>query len=83
MAKQITKRRPVPAYRHIRIPRGIAEMKQLISDKTIISSCTLLGSLAAYYYSKVDQKDIAPSVMIGGFVGTWAGEMIMKIKRKM
>lgn len=54
-------------------------MKKIITEKTIISTCTLAGSLACYYYSKLDQRDGVPYVMIGGFVGTWFGEMIAKV----
>ncbi len=57
-------------------------MKNLITDKTIISTCTLLSSLGTYYYSKLDQKDGVPYVMIGGFLGTWLGEMIVKLKKR-
>lgn len=56
-------------------------MKRFITDKTIISTCTLLTSLASYYYSRLHNKDGVPYVMIGGFVGTWMGEMLIKIRR--
>lgn len=57
-------------------------MRKYISDKTIISTCTLLSSLVCYYYSKQGEKDGVPYVMVGGFVGSWVGELIIKIKGK-
>lgn len=57
-------------------------MKKIITDKTIISTCTLLSSLGTYYYSKHDQRDAVPYVMIGGFLGTWLGEMIVKLRSR-
>ena len=53
-------------------------MRKFITDKTIISTCTLVSSLATYYYSKSQAKDGVPYVMIGGFIGAWCGEMITK-----
>jgi hypothetical protein len=52
------------------------EMK--VSERTLISTFTLIGSLASYYYSKVQEKDAVPYVMVGGFVGALVGEMIAK-----
>ena len=47
-----------------------------MKEKTIISSATLLTSLAAYWYAKAAGKDAAPLVMLGGFVGSLIGEGI-------
>lgn len=49
-----------------------------MSEKTLVSTFTLIGSLASYYYGKAHSKDAVPYVMIGGFVGAWVGEFISK-----
>jgi uncharacterized membrane protein YfcA len=49
-----------------------------MSEKTLVSTFTLIGSLASYYYGKTHSKDAVPYVMIGGFVGAWVGELIAK-----
>ena len=49
-----------------------------MKEKTLVSTLTLLGSLASYYYGKTHEKDVVPYVMIGGFVGAWVGELITK-----
>lgn len=46
------------------------------TDKAIISTMTLLSSLVTYWYAKAAEKDAAPLVMIGGFVGSLIGEAI-------
>jgi uncharacterized membrane protein YfcA len=50
-----------------------------MTEKTLVSTFTLLGSLASYYYGKTHEKDVVPYVMIGGFVGAWVGEIISKV----
>lgn len=57
-------------------------MKKFITDKSIVSTCTLIGSLACYYYSKQGEKDGVPYVMVGGFIGSWLGELIVNAKQK-
>jgi len=47
-----------------------------MKDKTIISSATLITSLLAYWYAKAAEKDAAPLVMLGGFIGSIIGENI-------
>jgi hypothetical protein len=47
-----------------------------MKEKIVVSTCTLIGSLALYYYSKTHQKDIVPYTMIGGFIGALVGEII-------
>jgi uncharacterized membrane protein YeaQ/YmgE (transglycosylase-associated protein family) len=47
-----------------------------MKEKTLVSTCTLIGSLASYYCAKTQVKDVVPYVMIGGFVGAWLGELI-------
>jgi hypothetical protein len=49
-----------------------------MNERTLVSTFTLLGSLASYYYSKAQNKDVVPFVMVGGFVGAWVGEIISK-----
>jgi uncharacterized membrane protein YfcA len=50
-----------------------------MNEKTLVSTFTLIGSLASYYYGKTHAKDVVPYVMIGGFVGAWVGEFISKV----
>jgi len=47
-----------------------------MKEKTIISTCTLMVSLACYIYAKNSGKDAAPFVMVGGFIGALLGEFI-------
>lgn len=47
-----------------------------MKEKTIVSTCTLLVSLACYIYARQQGKDAAPFVMVGGFFGAIIGEMI-------
>lgn len=49
-----------------------------MTEKTLVSTFTLVGSLASYYYGKAHARDVVPYVMIGGFVGAWVGEIIAK-----
>jgi hypothetical protein len=49
-----------------------------MTEKTLVSTFTLIGSLASYYYGKAHAKDVVPYVMIGGFVGAWVGEILSK-----
>lgn len=51
-----------------------------MKQKAIVSACTLLGSLATYYYAKTIGKDVVPYVMIGGFIGGMLGEFFTKEK---
>lgn len=53
-----------------------------MKEKTLVSTLTLIGSLASYYYAKSHEKDVVPYVMIGGFVGAWVGELIAKASMK-
>lgn len=49
-----------------------------MKEKTLVSTLTLISSLACYYYAKSHEKDVVPYVMIGGFAGAWIGELIAK-----
>ncbi len=57
-----------------------------MKEKTIISATTLLASLLSYWYAKAAEKEIAPFIMLGGFVGSIIGEniaeQINKIKKQ-
>ena len=50
-----------------------------MKEKTLVSTFSLIGSLASYYYAKTHVKDAVPYVMIGGFVGAWVGEIIAQV----
>ena len=49
-----------------------------MKEKTIVSTTTLLTSLASYWYAKEAGKDAVPYVMIGGFIGAMIGETILE-----
>lgn len=49
-----------------------------MSEKSIIATFSLIGSLASYYYAKANEKDLAPYTMIGGFIGGFIGELVYK-----
>jgi len=51
----------------------------MINEKTIVSSVSLVASLATYFYAKQAHKDAVPYVMIGGFIGALFGEVIAGI----
>ncbi len=53
-----------------------------MKEKTLVSALALIGSLASYYYSKAHHKDVVPYMMIGGFIGAWAGEIITQVSTK-
>ena len=46
------------------------------TEKTIVSTVTLAVSLASYFYARSKNKDAAPYIMVGGFMGAVIGEMI-------
>jgi uncharacterized membrane protein YfcA len=49
-----------------------------MKEKTIISTATLFTSLLTYWYAKEAEKDAVPYVMLGGFVGSIIGEVIVE-----
>ena len=53
-----------------------------MKDKTIVSTATLVTSLLAYWYARTAEKDAAPLVMLGGFVGSIIGEHIVESLQK-
>lgn len=53
-----------------------------LKEKALVSTCTLIGSLALYYYARTQHKDVVPYTMIGSFIGAWVGEIIATAKNK-
>ena len=49
-----------------------------MKEKSIISASTLVVSLLTYWYAKTANKDAAPYVMLGGFLGSLIGETIVE-----
>jgi uncharacterized membrane protein YfcA len=49
-----------------------------MKEKTIVSTSTLAFSLVSYWYARNAQKDAVPYVMLGGFIGSIIGEMIIE-----
>ncbi len=52
-----------------------------MKEKTLVSTLTLICSLASYYFAIRQNKDVLPYVMIGGFIGGWIGELIAKLTK--
>jgi uncharacterized membrane protein YfcA len=48
-----------------------------MKEKVIVSAFTVAGSLATYFYAKHSEKDLAPFMMIGGFLGALIGETVV------
>ncbi|HTA26946.1 MAG TPA: hypothetical protein VK809_04110 [Bacteroidia bacterium] len=48
-----------------------------MKEKIIVSTATLVTSLASYYYAKTGNKDAIPYMMLGGFLGAVIGETIV------
>lgn len=53
-----------------------------MKEKAIVSTTTLLTSLLAYWYAREMQKDTAPYVILGGFLGSLIGETIVENRKK-
>lgn len=49
-----------------------------MKEKSIVSASTLVVSLLTYWYAKTANKDAAPYVMLGGFLGSLIGETIVE-----
>lgn len=47
-----------------------------MKKKVIISSVTLISSLAGYFYAKGMGREAMPYVMVGGFLGALLGESL-------
>lgn len=50
-----------------------------MNEKRLVSTVTLITSLAGYFYAKHIEKDAIPIVMISGFFGALLGETIYSI----
>ncbi len=53
-----------------------------MKEKIIVSTTTLVASLASYLYAKNAEKDAVPFVMVGGFLGAVLGEAIAQVFTK-
>lgn len=53
-----------------------------MKEKTIVSTVTLASSLLMYFYAKSIEKETAPYVMVGGFMGVIIGENIVEFINK-
>ncbi len=53
-----------------------------MKEKTIISTATLLTSLLGYWYARETQKDTTPYVILGGFVGSLIGDIVVERQKK-
>lgn len=51
-------------------------MKPPMKEKVVVSSLTLITSLAGYFYAKSAEKDVVPYMMVSGFLGAILGEAI-------
>jgi hypothetical protein len=49
-----------------------------MKEKTIISASTVIVSLLTYAYAKTANKDAAPYMLLGGFLGSLIGETIVE-----
>lgn len=47
-----------------------------MKERTIISASTVFVSLLAYWYARSAKKDVAPYVMLGGFLGSIIGDTL-------
>jgi ethanolamine transporter EutH len=53
-----------------------------MKEKIIVSSLSLVTSLACYQYAKTHQKDVVVGLLIGGFIGAMVGETIVYLTTK-
>ena len=49
-----------------------------MKEKSIVSASTLVFSLLTYWYAKTANKDAAPYMLLGGFIGSLVGETIVE-----
>lgn len=49
-----------------------------MKEKTIVSTSTVIFSLITYCYAKTANKDAAPYMLLGGFLGSLIGETIVE-----
>ena len=53
-----------------------------MKEKSIVSASTVIVSLLSYWYAKTANKDAAPYMLLGGFLGSLIGETIVESKAK-
>ena len=53
-----------------------------MNDKTIISAATLTGTLTGYYLSHWNEKHRIPFMLLGGFMGTLVGEILVNQRKR-
>lgn len=46
-------------------------------ERAVIATSTLISSLAFYWYAQANRKSEVPYLLIGGFVGAMAAELIL------
>lgn len=49
-----------------------------VSDKLITTGMNIIGSLVAFYVAKEKELPEVPAVLIGGLVGTFVADLIIK-----
>jgi uncharacterized membrane protein YfcA len=53
-----------------------------MKEKSIVSASTVIVSLLSYWYAKTANKDAAPYMLLGGFLGSLIGETIVESTAK-
>jgi len=53
-----------------------------MKEKSIVSASTVIVSLLSYWYAKTANKDAAPYMLLGGFLGSLIGETIVENRAK-
>jgi uncharacterized membrane protein YfcA len=51
-----------------------------MNNRIVVSSTTVAVSLLAYWYARSTNKDVVPVMLIGGFIGSLAGEYLASKK---
>ncbi|WP_343692647.1 hypothetical protein [Chitinophaga sp.] len=46
-------------------------------ERAVIATSTLISSLAFYWYAQANKRSEVPYLLIGGFVGAMAAELIL------
>jgi uncharacterized membrane protein YfcA len=49
-----------------------------MKEKSIVSASTVIVSLLTYWYAKAADKEVAPYMLLGGFIGSLIGETIVE-----
>lgn len=53
-----------------------------VSEKSLVSTCSVIVSLFFYYEARRNGKDTTPAVIVGGYLGGWIGEGIHQLIQK-